>query len=242
MLQLEIVQGIYSFVTQLQPSTEDVPDLAYESDEDEEDEDPTSGVTGFTNFVNGVSLPGVIELESELPSPILIAPIKRQKRASTVLRQGVVTALMMVKVFLTLGNMSVEELMHLRMNHPSLPRLVKLNGRVDGLPRQLSQVKQYNHPCHHCQDANAIRNDFPPASGDWADGPDLWSWDLVDMGDVKTLDGNRYLSMFVIKKSRFGMIILHKDRSAVTTKIVLDKAFGYAGCQPKIIRSDGAGE
>ena len=48
--------------------------------------------------------------------------------------------------------------------------------------------------------------------------------------------------MFVIKKSRFGMIILHKDRSAATTKCVLDKVFAYAGCRPKIIRSDGAGE
>ena len=118
---------------------------------------------------------------------------------------------MVAKIFFTLGNVSVEELMHLRMNHPSLPRLCKLNGKVKGLPRNLS-MRGEHFPCHTCQDANATRNDYPPASETWIDGPDLWSWDLFDMGpDHPTLDENRYCSMIIIKKSRFGMIFLHKD-------------------------------
>ena len=49
-----------------------------------------------------------------------------------------VTALLM-KAFFTHGNLSLEELMHLRMNHPAIPKLMKLNGRVKGLPRDLSK-------------------------------------------------------------------------------------------------------
>lgn len=69
--------------------------------------------------------------------------------------------ILMVKAFFTLGNLSVEELMHLRMNHPSLPKLVKLNGRVTGLPRPLKNAKQGMFPCHTCQDVTATQNNFP---------------------------------------------------------------------------------
>jgi hypothetical protein len=133
--------------------------------------------------------------------------------------------------------------MHLRLNHPSLPKLVKLNGRVKGLPRNLSSSKHFGCPCHTCQDANACRNDFPPMSETHSDAPDLWSWDLFDMGEnVPTLDSNQYCSFFVIWKSRFGMIFMHKDQSAETTKTVLKQAFAYAGHRPAILQSDGAGE
>ena len=38
------------------------------------------------------------------------------------------------------------------------------------------------------------------------------------------------------------MIFLHEDKSAKTHQLVLEKAFLYAGCIPKILWSDGAGE
>jgi hypothetical protein len=149
----------------------------------------------------------------------------------------------LLKAFFTLGNLSVEELMHLRLNHPSLPKLVKLNGQVTGLPRKLQNKRQGMFPCHTCQDANATRNDFPPASTNWEDDPGLWCWDMIDMGEGQpTLDGNRYCSFIVIKESRFGMVFLHEKKDAATNKRVLQKAFAYAGCKPTKLRSDGAGE
>jgi hypothetical protein len=150
---------------------------------------------------------------------------------------------LLLKAFFTMGNLSVEELMHLRLNHLSLPKLVKLNGKVDGLPRKLSNRKQGMFPCHTCQDANASRNDFPQASDNEIDKEGLWSWDMIDMGeDQPTLDNNQYCSMFVLQKSRFTMIFLHEDKSAKTNKAMLEKAFAYAQCQPTILRSDGAKE
>ena len=127
---------------------------------------------------------------------------------------------MVAKILFTMGKVSLEELMHLRMNHPSLPKLLKLNGQVTGLPHALSGENHWRFLCHTCQDANSIRNDFPPASSNWSDR-ELWSWDLFDMGpDHPTLDGNQYCSMFVIRKSRFSMIFMHADQSAETTNIL----------------------
>ena len=81
--------------------------------------------------------------------------------------------------------------MHLRLNHPSLPKLVKLNGRVKGLPRNLSNSKQFGFPCHTCQDVKATRNDVPPIAKTHSDEQDIWSWDLFDTGQIApTLDGN----------------------------------------------------
>ena len=146
-----------------------------------------------------------------------------------------------LKCFFTLGNVSVEELMHLRLNHPSLPTLVKLNRQVDGLPRKLSNKRQGMFPCHTCQDAKASRNDYPPASENDATG--IWSWDMIDMGeDHPTLDNNRYCLMFVIRKSRIAMLFLHEDKRAATNKKMIQKAMAYSQQEPTILRSDGAGE
>ena len=133
--------------------------------------------------------------------------------------------------------------MHLRMNHLSLPKLMKLNRKVTGVPRPLVNRKQGMFPCHTCQDATSIRNDFQPTSENWADDQGLWSWDMIDFGEEHpTLDDNRYISIFVIKQSRFWMIFLHKDKSSVTNKAVLLKAFAYTGTRPTKLRSDGAAE
>ena len=67
--------------------------------------------------------------------------------------------------------------------------------------------------------------------------------DMFDMGeDFPTIHGNRYCTMIVIHKSRFGMLLLHKDRSAPTVKNILLRAFARAGVRPRILRSDCAGE
>lgn len=133
--------------------------------------------------------------------------------------------------------------MHLRMNHLSLPKLMKLNRKVTGVPRPLVNRKQGMFQCHTCQDATSIRNDFQPTSESWADDQGLWSWDMIDFAEEHpTLDDNRYISIFVIKQSRFWMIFLHKDKSSVTNKAVLLKAFAYTGTRPTKLRSDGAAE
>jgi hypothetical protein len=188
-------------------------------------------------------------LSDERPSPMTkieqlenAHETKTRKQMRGGVRKGCLATLMIAKVLFTMGNVSVEELMHLRMNHPSLPKLILLNGKVTGLPRNLSKENHGKFQCHTCQDANAIRNDFPPASTNWTDR-ELWSWDLFDMGpDHPTLNGSRYCSMIIIKESRFGMVFLHADRSLETTTQVLKDAFRYAGCKPKNIRSDGAAE
>ena len=78
------------------------------------------------------------------------------KRQSATSRQThSMCTILFLRVFFTLGNLSVEELMHLGLNHLSLQKLVKLNGRVDGLPRKLSNKLQGKFQCHTCQDATA---------------------------------------------------------------------------------------
>eukprot|EP00961_Rhodomonas_salina_P084341 1133124-Rhodomonas_salina.1 len=59
--------------------------------------------------------------------------------------------------------------------------------------------------------------------------------------DFKTIHGNRYATMVVIHKSRYGMLFLHNDKRASTVKEILQKAFVLAGLKPRILRSDGAG-
>ena len=67
------------------------------------------------------------------------------------------------------------------------------------------------------------------------------TWDLFDMGqDWLTVDGNRYLSIFIIGRSRTAFTILHDNRRDF--KSVVKQAFVRAGFTPKTIRCDGAGE
>eukprot|EP00961_Rhodomonas_salina_P200939 2710790-Rhodomonas_salina.1 len=129
------------------------------------------------------------------------------------------------------------------MNHAHGEKLVEQSKRVDGVKRVLERLRKFHGPCHCCQDAKATRNDYPPACETWADGPDRWNMDMFDMGeDFKTIHGNRYATMVVIHKSRYGMLFLHQDKSAATVKEILEKAFAKAGVKPRILRSDGAGE
>eukprot|EP00961_Rhodomonas_salina_P147854 1990295-Rhodomonas_salina.1 len=130
------------------------------------------------------------------------------------------------------GNMSLEELMHLRF-HVNDEKLVEQSKRVDGGGRVLKRLGHLRGlQCHCCQDAKATLNNYPPAVATWADGPDRWNLDLFDMGEeFPTIHGNCFTTMIVIMKSRFTMIFLHKpeDKKATTVKSILERAFARAG-------------
>ena len=140
------------------------------------------------------------------------------------------------------GNMSLEELFHLRMGHASLGKLAALNDKVHGLPRMLHMSKLLHLPCACCDEAKAKRQNYPPASQTvYKNEDDIMTWDLFDMGqDWLTVDGNRYLSIFIIGRSRTAFTILHDSRRDF--KSVVKQAFVRAGFTPKTIRCDGAGE
>eukprot|EP00961_Rhodomonas_salina_P095574 1285561-Rhodomonas_salina.1 len=55
--------------------------------------------------------------------------------------------------FAKCGNLSVEELFHMRMAHMQIEKLAKMNGQVDGLPSSLHFTKLLNLPCHCCHEA-----------------------------------------------------------------------------------------
>ena len=140
------------------------------------------------------------------------------------------------------GNMTMEELLHLRMAHASPRKLARLNGQVSGLHRRLQFPKIMNLPCACCAQAKATKQNYPPASEKKCEHEDeLMTWDLCDMGDEwKTIDGNRYLSVFMLKRSRYAIIILHNSRTDF--KDIVQQAFIKAGLTPKAIRCDGAAE
>eukprot|EP00961_Rhodomonas_salina_P186114 2512934-Rhodomonas_salina.1 len=63
--------------------------------------------------------------------------------------------------------------------------------------------------------------------------------DMFDMGeDFQTIHGNSFATMVVIHKSRYGMLYLHKDKSAATVQVreILEQAFAKAGVKPNILR------
>mmetsp|Transcript_61737 Transcript_61737/g.127622 ORF Transcript_61737/g.127622 Transcript_61737/m.127622 type:complete len:569 (+) Transcript_61737:1829-3535(+) len=140
------------------------------------------------------------------------------------------------------GNMSLEELFHLRMAHTPYGKLASMSPQVNGLPRPLQYREALRLPCNLCQEAKATRQNAPPASKTVSSSEhDLVTWDLIDMGDkFTTFRGNRYISLFIIHRSRFAITILHKDRTDF--KSVLLRAFTKCGFTPKVVRSDGAAE
>eukprot|EP00961_Rhodomonas_salina_P094100 1266228-Rhodomonas_salina.4 len=108
------------------------------------------------------------------------------------------------------GNMSLEELMHLRMSHAHTGKLVEQSKRVNA-------------------DAKATSNNYPPATETWADGPDLWNLDMFYMDEeFTTIHGNHYATMIVIVKLQFAMLYLHKNCKSVTVKSILQQAFSRA--------------
>lgn len=146
--------------------------------------------------------------------------------------------------FLANCNMTLEELVHLRMAHTPIARCAQMSRKVKGLPRSLNFHRALRFPCGCCQEAKAIRQPFPPASNTMSRREDdLMCWDMFDMGEKHlSLSGNRYVSVFVVHRSRYAIVLLHKDRTFETMKSLLIRAFARAGFTPKRVRHDGAGE
>eukprot|EP00961_Rhodomonas_salina_P256250 3463080-Rhodomonas_salina.2 len=80
-----------------------------------------------------------------------------------------------------LGNITLEELMHMHVNHPNSDKLIEQSKLVNGMPCVLSKPALLHGPCHTCQDAKSTRNNYPPAVETWADGPQRWNMDMFDM-------------------------------------------------------------
>jgi len=144
----------------------------------------------------------------------------------------------------SVGSMSLEELFHLRMAHTPIPRLANMSRLVKGVPRCLHQNKVLRFPCGICQEAKAIRQPYPAASTNTSTHEDdLITWDSFDMGSQHLSMGrNRYISVFVVHRSRYAITVLHSDSTFSTMKRILIRAFARAGFTPKRVRHDGAGE
>lgn len=140
------------------------------------------------------------------------------------------------------GSMSLELLTHHRFAHVPIPKLAQMSNQVNGLPRALHFPQLLRLPCNLCNVAKAVKQPFPDASKNEPENEDdLMTWDLVDMGEKwKTVGGNRYISIFCVKKSRYGIAILHKDRK--NFEGILNRAITKCGFVFKRIRCDGAGE
>eukprot|EP00961_Rhodomonas_salina_P145510 1958215-Rhodomonas_salina.1 len=67
------------------------------------------------------------------------------------------------------------------------------------------------------------------------------SWDMIDIGDKwTTMGGHHYISIFIIRRSRYAITILHKTLDDFPS--ILKQAFTKAGFTPRTILCDGAGE
>eukprot|EP00961_Rhodomonas_salina_P062378 837125-Rhodomonas_salina.1 len=75
------------------------------------------------------------------------------------------------------GNISLEEVTHLRMSHANNDKCVDQSKKIDGMKRVLKRLKMFRWQCTTCQVAKATRADYPPETKTWADGPDLWNFD-----------------------------------------------------------------
>eukprot|EP00961_Rhodomonas_salina_P023782 319595-Rhodomonas_salina.1 len=139
-----------------------------------------------------------------------LSPARRPRRCSSLLRQ--------------------------RMAHALIPKPASMSPQVSGLPRPLHFAKLLRLQCSLCNTAKAKRQNYPNASTTTVENEDyLMTWDLIDVSEEWiTLGGNRYISIFIIKKSRYTITILHKDLS--NFEKILKCAITKAGFTPKRVR------
>ena len=127
------------------------------------------------------------------------------------------------------------EVWHRRLCHASAHKIAKLSENCVGIKHCIAE---HSHPCHVCHEAKATKQDLPPAS-DHSEDEDTLCADSVDFG-TETLQKNRYMTIFVVLKTRYVMIFLHKSKNEFPA--LLRKALAQLGRSPKILRADGAGE
>lgn len=134
-----------------------------------------------------------------------------------------------------LRSLTESELWHCRLNHAGSKKIAQLSKNCIGIKNPLAE---HPYPCHICQEAKATKQDYPTAS-DHSGDEDILAADSLDMG-VPTQNGNTYLTIFSIVKTRYVMIFLHKSKKDFP--VLLKKALAQMGRVPKILRTDGAGE
>ena len=140
-------------------------------------------------------------------------------------------------------NMLLEESLHLRFHVP-IEKMLKMNGKVKGLPRPIRKSRATTTSCLCCAEANATKQDRRDASTTvYTRDNDLWHIDMFDLGEqYKTLDGNRYGTIIVARSSRYALLYLHSDRQGTTVAKILKQARAKFGYWPKSLRSDNAME
>ena len=141
------------------------------------------------------------------------------------------------------GAMTLEEVMHLRLGHLPLQRLVRSSRQVSGVPRILKDASLLRLPCGICQEAKAKRQNFPSVSTSHVGRETkMICWDMFSVSEFPTWGGNKYCSLFLCVDSHFIIAMLHEDKKATTVINMLRKVFNRAGYIPKVVRMDNAGE
>ena len=136
-----------------------------------------------------------------------------------------------------LRSLTTLELWHLRLCHAGASKIAKLSANCIGIPTKLAKEK---HPCHACQEAKATKQKFPEHV-DHSKDDDILCWDQIDMGEKRVSKaGYRYMTIFVVARTRFTMVFFHKTRQETPTMI--KRAFARLGRYPRILRCDGAWE
>lgn len=132
--------------------------------------------------------------------------------------------------------LTVPEKWHHRLGHAHPSKIAKLSHNCIGIstPFTESQI-----PCHDCMDANIRRCDLPPASQSTDTG--VLNCDMINMGEKHlSLGKNRYLTIFVCADSRYTIIHAHKTKDEFLTLLL--QVLARLPKQPRILRTDGAGE
>lgn len=130
------------------------------------------------------------------------------------------------------------ELWHNRLNHAHPYKIAKLSHNCIGIKTPLAE---FQVPCHDCMDANIRRNDLPPPSEHRESG--AWNVDMLDMGAKNlSLGKNRYITIIVAADSRYAHIYPHKTKDEFQTILLTALSRTPNDKQPRILRTDGAGE
>lgn len=127
--------------------------------------------------------------------------------------------------------------------HAPITKLVKLRQKMDGVD-PLKPDDLNRHRCRFCDEASATRKAPGRASKtEYKEDADGWCVDQYNLGEeTRTVDGNRYVYVFVMLYSRYIMIELTPDRQHDTVMGAFQSAILKAGPTPRFIRTDNGGE
>ena len=136
-----------------------------------------------------------------------------------------------------LRSLTTFELWHLRLCHAGASKIAKLSANCIGIAKKLAKQR---HPCHVCQEAKATKQPYPEHA-DHSNDDDILCFDQVFMGKTQpSKAGHRYMTIFVVARTRYVMVFFHKTREETAT--IIKRAFTRLGRYPRILRCDGAWE